>query len=190
MSEGMGQNDHDWLAFRYVAGEMTVEEAAEFECLLSENQPAREAVAAAVQLSQAVELAARNARPDRQEVVPAPRGHRALTWRQRLVWASIGAAASLLVAWGLQSWRDAGRHAPPAHEDLAGLAVQWRAAGDYDADDDEVGAMNDREPLESTADARPNAAVHDPLDDLAAPDWLLAAVGEKNMPPMNGTDGD
>jgi ferric-dicitrate binding protein FerR (iron transport regulator) len=188
MSEEMGQNDHDWLAFRYVAGEMTVEEAAEFECLLSENQPAREAVAAAVQLSQAVELAARNARPDRQEVVPAPRGRRVLTWRQRLIWASIGAAASLLVAWGLQSWRDASRPAPPAHEDLAGLAVQWRAAGDYDADDED-GPANDREPLESAADARPNA-VHDLWDDLAAPDWLLAAVGEKNMPPMNGTDGD
>jgi hypothetical protein len=189
MSEEMRQNEHDWLAFRYVAGEMTAEEAAEFECLLSENQPAREAVAAAVQLSQAVELAARNARPHRQEVVLPPRGRRVLTWRQRLVWASIGAAASLLIAWGLQAWRD-GRPAPPAHEDLAGLAVQWRAAGDYDADDDETGTMNDREPLESAADARPNTAVHDSWDDLAAPDWLLAAVGEKNMPPMNGTDGD
>ena len=35
-----------------------------------------------------------------------------------------------------------------------------------------------------------NGAAHDSWEDLAAPDWLLAAVSEKLMPPMNRTDGD
>ena len=42
----------------------------------------------------------------------------------------------------------------------------------------------------SPADTRPATAALDSSDDFAAPDWLLAAVGEKNMPPMGKTDGD
>lgn len=173
---------------------MTRDEVADFEGLLGESQPAREAVAAAVQLSQTVGLAATKAQPDSAPlVVPSPTGRRSLGWRQRIIWASIGAAASLFVAWGLQSWRDAGGLGHPvrrSQDDLAGLAVQWRAAGDYEAEDDD-GAANDREPFESPADARPAAgAVHDSWEDLSAPDWLLAAVSDKNMRPMNRTDGD
>jgi hypothetical protein len=185
------QNDYDWHAFRYVAGEMTPDEIVGFEGVLGESQPAREAVAAAVQLSQTVKLAAKWVRPDSTpQVVPLPSGRRSLGWRQRIIWASIGAAASLFVAWGLQSWRDAGHPAPRSQEDLAGLAAQWRAAGDYEAEDDD-GAANDREPFESPADGRPAAgAVHDSWEDLKAPDWLLAAVSEKSMPPMNRADKD
>jgi hypothetical protein len=185
------QNDYDWLAFRYVAGEMTPDEVAEFEGLLGENQPAREAVAAAVQLSQTVELAATKVQPDSKPlVVTSPSGRSALSWRQRIVWASIGAAASLFIAWGLQSWRDAGHPALRSQDDLAGLAVQWRAAGDYEAEDDD-GAANDREPFESPADARPaTGAARDSWEDFSAPDWLLAAVSEMTMPPMNRADGD
>jgi hypothetical protein len=185
------QSENEWLAFRYVAGEMTPDEMVEFEGVLGESQPAREAVAAAVLLSQTVELAAKWVRPDSTPfVVPSPTGRRALSWRQRIIWASIGAAASLFVAWGLQSWRDAGHPAPRSQDDLAGLAVQWRAAGDYEAEDDD-GAANDREPFESPADARPaTGAIHDSWEDLQAPDWLLAAVSEKNMPPKYRADGD
>ena len=57
--------------------------------------------------------------------------------------------------------------------------------------EDDDGAANDREPFESPADARQAAgAVHDSWEDLSAPDWLLAAVSEKNMPPMNRAGGD
>jgi hypothetical protein len=40
------------------------------------------------------------------------------------------------------------------------------------------------------ADNRSAVTARDSSDDLAAPDWLLAAVGEKQMPPMGKTDGD
>src|SRR6188768_3316297 len=42
--------DLDWLAFRYISGEMAVSEAAEFESLLSDDQGARDAVVRAVEL--------------------------------------------------------------------------------------------------------------------------------------------
>ena len=53
----MNDSDLNWLAFRYIAGEMPDEELATFEQSLAESQPAREAVAAAVLLAQAVALA-------------------------------------------------------------------------------------------------------------------------------------
>jgi hypothetical protein len=52
--EEQSENDRDWLAFRYIAGELTGDEAAAFEADLETSQPAREAVARAVELSQAV----------------------------------------------------------------------------------------------------------------------------------------
>lgn len=46
--------DVDWLAFRYAAGELDGAELAAFEQMLAESQPAREQVAAAVELFQAI----------------------------------------------------------------------------------------------------------------------------------------
>src|SRR4051794_32674415 len=56
-------SDRCWLAFRYVAGEMTGDEAASFEERLGRDQSAREAVAEAVELAGAVFLATSLARP-------------------------------------------------------------------------------------------------------------------------------
>jgi hypothetical protein len=47
-----GLDELDWLAFRYVAGEMSGEEAATFEFRLADDQYAREAVSRAVGLTQ------------------------------------------------------------------------------------------------------------------------------------------
>jgi len=47
-------NHVDWLAFRYVSEEMTAEEATQWELRLADDQTAREAVASAVELLQAV----------------------------------------------------------------------------------------------------------------------------------------
>ncbi len=51
------ESDRDWLAFRYIAGELSAEEVAAFELELETSQPAREAVAHAVELSQTVAIA-------------------------------------------------------------------------------------------------------------------------------------
>jgi hypothetical protein len=198
----VGSADLDWLAFRYVSGEMTAEEHAAFEENLTESQPAREAVAAAVLLAQAVALT-ETRRPDgaRAELVPASRAARGPTWHGRLGWALAGAAASLVIAWGLQVWRDSSRapnlvaqNRPADHEDLSALARQWTVAGDFDpetADDENA----DRGRAEDPTGAEQYSLViaGDLFDDLVAPDWLLSAVssGEQSpmSPPMHNPDG-
>lgn len=55
--EKQPESDRDWLAFRYIAGELSAEDVAAFEMELETSQPAREAVARAVELSQAVAIA-------------------------------------------------------------------------------------------------------------------------------------
>ncbi len=47
----------EWLAFCYVAGELSADEAAEFEACLRDEQPAREALARAAELYWAVQAA-------------------------------------------------------------------------------------------------------------------------------------
>jgi hypothetical protein len=192
-SDARRESDADWLAFRYHAGDMSVDETAEFERLLGESQPAREALARAVLLAEAVALAAKADAPkEESKIVYRPIG-RAITWGQRLAWAALGAAASLIFAGGLDATRgarQAGHPASPA-DDLAGLAVQWRAAGDFNTDDQDDAAANiDHDSCDSSADNRSAATARDSSDDLAVPDWLLAAVGERQMPPMGTTDGD
>lgn len=54
-------NEHEdlnWLAFRYVAGELDEAESQAFELQLETNQPAREAVAQAVMLTRCVTMVA------------------------------------------------------------------------------------------------------------------------------------
>lgn len=46
-----------WRAFCYIGGELSHEEASEFEDVLAESQEAREAVAAAVEMSQEISVA-------------------------------------------------------------------------------------------------------------------------------------
>ena len=198
----VGSADFDWLAFRYVSGEMTAEEHAAFEENLAESQPAREAVAAAVLLAQAVGLAEKSqADGARAELVPASHAARGPEWSGRLGWALAGAAASLFMAWGLQLWRDSSRapnlvaHNRPAdHEDLSALARQWTVAGGFEpenADDENADRRGAEVPLGEGQS--PLAIAGDLFDDLAAPDWLLAAVssGEQSpmAPPMHNPDG-
>ena len=196
----VGGADLDWLAFRYVSGEMTAEEHAAFEENLTESQPAREAVAAAVLLAQAVVLAEKS-QPDsgRAKLVPASLTKRGPTWRWRLTWALVGGAVSLLLAWGLQFWRDSsraqnvvGQYRPTGHEDLSALALQWTAAGGFDIGNADDGSP-DRESEEPTIEGHaPFAIAADLFDDLAAPDWLLSAISSGEalpMPPMHNPDG-
>src|SRR5689334_18762975 len=86
-------NELDWLAFCYAAGELNAAEAEAFESRLSDEQPAREALARAVELTQTV--AAAEAQSG-DLVVPAARAK--TDWNSRLSWMAIGGLASLLLA--------------------------------------------------------------------------------------------
>lgn len=59
-SDREDNSELSWLAFRYVVGELTPAETAEFEARLESDQSAREMVAEAVELAAAVEIASRS----------------------------------------------------------------------------------------------------------------------------------
>jgi hypothetical protein len=83
--------DLDWLAFCYVNEELSAEQQESFEALLDGDQAAREALANAVVLSQAM------------SVVPAPVQRRA-SWVQRAGWVALGAAACLAIVVMSKNW--------------------------------------------------------------------------------------
>lgn len=112
--------DVDWLAFRYVAGEMTDDERDAWEIRLADDQAAREAVAAAYELTQAVAAlppsvwecgspvaAAPSPLAGRATSAAAPRSSRSpIAW-----WAS-AAAALLAAVVGWNVWDRASSPAP------------------------------------------------------------------------------
>ena len=55
-SNEVKSNDIDWLAFQYLTGDLPDDAVARFESSLASDQPAREALARAVELTQAVAL--------------------------------------------------------------------------------------------------------------------------------------
>ena len=85
-------HDLDWLAFRYISDEMSADERDTFENQLAGDQPAREAVAAAVELSQTVAAA--------EHLVESPAvasvTRRAIWWR-RVAWLAISGTAAACV---------------------------------------------------------------------------------------------
>src|ERR1700679_1863568 len=83
-----------WQAFRYVGEEMTLGEATDFEVQLANDQPAREAVARVVELSQLVLAAAPEQSPAAMFVSPALRRR---VWMQPVGWIAVGAAGCLAV---------------------------------------------------------------------------------------------
>ncbi len=170
------QTPHDdlaWLAFRYVAGDLDLDESAAFEHRLDRDQPAREAVAGAVALMVGVVRAA-----------PALRSKR--LWRsraRRAVTVALASAAclALAVAPRLVEFRRPHGNAPdvrtPAPGAGSAIALAWSGLQQEAAltprPDDSAAALDDLEPdtvtpIETTADAG------DRVEGL--PGWLIEAA--------------
>ncbi|MAG92837.1 MAG: hypothetical protein CMJ48_03710 [Planctomycetaceae bacterium] len=166
------KNDLDWLAFRYVAAEMTRAEAESFETLLADEQSAREAVAVAVELTQAVAY-----------VVPVPAAASRASVSVRSYYAAFLAVAAAVAAGLLFAFSTP-------------MRTQQLAQRDVTADLEETGGIVPRELVEawteaelaydddSTVEALVELAQNDVVVDLASvgrteldvPDWLVAAV--------------
>jgi hypothetical protein len=192
--------DLDWLAFRYVAGELADVEAADFEQRLSVDQPAREAVAAAVDLSQCVIAAGRqstatNPHPalsqresDYARSVERPRSPYSL---RAAGWLAAGVAAMLLVMAMVESVRIERTADPPLVRDSAASSREWSLAARW-SDIRERAAEVWDEPA-PWRDSNGVAARHDTsgdesTDELLSPDWLLAALVADDMDDINDTD--
>jgi hypothetical protein len=169
MTTDNNHNDLDWLAFSYAAGELTSAEAEQFELRLADDQPAREALARAVELCQVV--AAAEVHSD-YAVAPAAKAH--ATWNDRLAWMAIGGLASLLLAllWsGVvgPTWHTAKIHSFSRQN----LASAWTETRQEIATVREAGYWPT---LASVADD--SSAATSTLDDAndEAPSWMTAAV--------------
>jgi hypothetical protein len=167
MSQHQERQQLAWLAYRYVADELSADEASDFEERLAVDQSAREAVAEVVRLSAAVQALPSEAFYDR-ELAPS-------LWRQRACWAALGAAACLLLTLGAQFLL--GRASPTGNQargEPTPLALAWAEAHSAAGDSPEVAQQDD------SFDAS-QAMLDEPTEDAAtwdAPGWLLDAVDD------------
>lgn len=150
------ETDLDWLAFRYIAGEMAANEAAQFESLLSDDQGARDAVVRAVELSQAILATQSSGQPQPIGLLSAV-SH---GWMQQATWISTSVAALLLVALALNF----GSRPTSHHSDSDDLASAW------------VAGTADLAVSESAASA--NGVLGDDTEFVTTdtPAWMLEAV--------------
>ena len=120
--ENHAATDLEWLAFQYAIDELSPAGALAFEQRLADDQQAREALAEATLLCQALKRTAPCA-------VPAQRG--ALRPAASWIWAACGAAACLLVIGALEFLADDGPQ-PVARPVQSGrdeaLAQAWFSA--------------------------------------------------------------
>jgi hypothetical protein len=175
-------NDHlhsdlDWQAFAYWADELPPAERLQFEQLLETSQPAREALARAVELSQAVIAVESN--------VVVPVVHQSPQRTRRIAAWSAGIAASalaLLLGFSVSQWSDWGNQLSTAgssgNKVDPALASAW---SDTHATWEEVASwqpLDRSEPAEEGPDNphSSSTAEWDPAD-LETPSWMTAAVG-------------
>ncbi len=187
------RNHLDWLAFRYIADEFSDAERAEFEQQLADSQPAREAVASAVELTEAIAVAGA---VEELTVAAAPsveRPHRS-RWMRRVAWLSMGAAACLALVFVCQGFVIGPMVGQQSDESADGgvavrktaspdLAIAWsqtRAELEVGSEGSWTWALA----ADSAGPDDPYIADDLPLSDVlvdegstvAAPDWMLAAV--------------
>jgi hypothetical protein len=91
--QNLSDRELDWLAFRYIAGELTDGESSEFESRLATDQEACEAVSKAVELAEVTSMANRGPLVE----VSLPRASNHPDWTRRVAWMVCGAAACLVL---------------------------------------------------------------------------------------------
>lgn len=189
-TQGEGRSDLDWLAFQYVAGELSVEDEEQFETRLATEPEVAEAVANAVVLGEAVSSVFSGA------AVESVRTAESRPWGVTADRSSVGrtvsvaTAACVVVAALLISFRreepsrdslkpqslaknsessaDRGLNSPVLSPDNNSLLLEtWTVARESVAALDSV-ALAESVPVES-ADSRVESASD-------VPDWLFVAV--------------
>lgn len=174
MSESKEQLD--WLAFQYVADELSDAEAAEFEMRLEDDQPAREAVARAVHLTEATYLASEST-----ALTTAATGKK--NWQRAVLSMVVGAAACFAAVAIYQSWMGEDQSGIPRTAAASGvsaeLAIAWtQTVDEEDAPSEEQELLNEiRSQLDEDQEQAPLApAIEQEEAENAPPSWMLAAL--------------
>jgi ferric-dicitrate binding protein FerR (iron transport regulator) len=166
--------EHDsellWLAFRYVAGEMSLDETESFERRLDGDQEAREAVARAVELTGAVAAVRSGSIP----TFTLPR-------RRRLVRVIVGVAA--LAAAACLAWLVVTPHAgerlavTPKVSPSATVTLAWSTLRQ-----EREGEKDETTALLAANDDLPALSESDDSADAGLPLWLLDAASLAGRP--------
>ncbi|MBI1902044.1 MAG: hypothetical protein HYS13_13155 [Planctomycetia bacterium] len=178
----MSRDELLFLAYRYLAGELSPDECAAFEGRLAVDQAARESLAQASQLAESVHLAceadvvspafAGSAADDRRApTTRTRRGWFRRGWIARVGWMATGAAAVALVYFAIRpNGAPTSPHADPAAAALALVWAQQPSAIAEPADDEWPGEQS------SGDDAAVAAGGADEPEVVHIPQWMLAAV--------------
>jgi hypothetical protein len=160
--------DREWLAFRYIAGELTGEELASFEAELETSQIAREAVARAVDLSQAIAIAEFQ-QVELVEVAPKTTSRKSWIYGMGLIGAGAVAASVAGAVW----WNTQGPKG--GKPELADIWVSVKAT----------------EPIPPAVEklSEPGSMV-DVAHADAAPSWMTAGVISLSGGKVEDGDGD
>lgn len=165
------KNDFDWLAFQYLANELSDADRDAFEELLGESQDAREALARSVELTQAV------ADLEPIEVELATASAKQNLWRTA-TWISAAIASLLAIVVVYQQFvmdtdPVAEESADQVSDEAEQLALNWVQTFDTFATQ-----RNDEAEQELLEDEFADESMDlfaEPSDD-DAPDWMFAAV--------------
>jgi hypothetical protein len=155
---GRPHDETDWLAVRYLLDELTPDEAAAFEARLAEDQSAREALARATVLVQALGEAGQPVRT----VAPSRRAVRKIAALLAMVAAAV--LVGVFVSRGVNTESAKPPRLAADEVDPARLVVLWADA------EEPAGDVTPAEPSDN------GAADSDPL---LPPDWMLAAVEQE-----------
>lgn len=196
----------EWLAFRYVADELTELEREAFEARLADDQAAREAVAAAVDLTQAVAWVEHESTAiARPAAAPTrPQRERTRRWTIALGWMLAGSAACLAGLALVNRFRDessdrlldsAAMHASDEPRQLALAWSQTRRDAEFADEtdalsaveslgrgriDEEAASADETATEEATSDEEDEASTEDPMAAMSrqTPSWIMAAVSD------------
>lgn len=164
------QEQLDWLAFQYVAGELSIADATAFEDRLASDFTACEAVARAVELSDALHTA--HPTNPQSVVLPVRAEFASATW------SLVGIAAAMLIVGSL--WMRQGRPSNWSGEVLAQRWSKQLAESPLELTVDEIAAddatQSEMQPSEASSNDQPG---DDELligADADVPAWMLDGV--------------
>ncbi len=154
------QTDLWWTAVCYVLDELPLEQRLAFEELLGHSQPAREAVAEAVALVDAIR--ASRSQPVDAHSTPI----RTLPTSSSATLAGTLAVLSTVLLLALLALWAVGQKKPVADRALAPVAALWA----------DLASEDEQQPAE--LDWLEADSMLEPADEMTVPEWLLAGVEE------------
>lgn len=166
--------DLDWIAFQYVANELSEQDAASFEAQLADQQAAREALATATQLLAGL----KSLETSPQGITAGPsQPVRSITLSKTRQWSLVSLAALLLIAVTFVLNQPTHKTTPatlaqtePSQEDLEDVLNLWTESSEENGIT--VALAPDLEPIDLLDSPNSLAENHS----IEIPDWLYTAV--------------